>query len=142
MEVLEIAQVEMYCQHEIVIPADRRSEILCVVWEGTCVECDPAVQRGSESDGSYSISNDRAQTSDELDSENVHFSDSGDGLLRRFNPTVWYAGDWTGPVALQPETERSTEVSRGGIQKDVRASSPEGVKVSICLLSSMRKVRI
>ena len=38
MEFLEIAQVQMYCKDEIVIEGRRRSEILCVFWEGTCSE--------------------------------------------------------------------------------------------------------
>mmetsp|Transcript_30916 Transcript_30916/g.74283 ORF Transcript_30916/g.74283 Transcript_30916/m.74283 type:complete len:1382 (+) Transcript_30916:179-4324(+) len=38
MEFLEIAHVEMYCQGEIVIESSRRSESLCVFWEGVCSE--------------------------------------------------------------------------------------------------------
>lgn len=40
MEFLEIAHVEMYCQGEIVIEGSRRSESLCVFWEGVCSEKD------------------------------------------------------------------------------------------------------
>ncbi|CAJ1962955.1 unnamed protein product [Cylindrotheca closterium] len=38
MEFLEIAHVEMYCQGEVVIEGNRRSESLCVFWEGVCSE--------------------------------------------------------------------------------------------------------
>ena len=38
MEFLEIAHVEMYCQGEVVIEGNRRSESLCVFWEGVCAE--------------------------------------------------------------------------------------------------------
>jgi len=38
MEFLEIAHVEMYCQGEVVIESSRRSESLCVFWEGACTE--------------------------------------------------------------------------------------------------------
>jgi hypothetical protein len=38
MEFLEIAHVELYCKGETVIEGGRRSEILCVFWEGACSE--------------------------------------------------------------------------------------------------------
>lgn len=38
MEFLEIAHVEMYCKGEVVIESSRRSESLCVFWEGVCSE--------------------------------------------------------------------------------------------------------
>ena len=38
MEFLEIAHVEMYCRGEVVIEGSRRSESLCVFWEGVCAE--------------------------------------------------------------------------------------------------------
>ncbi|KAI2499038.1 Metallo-beta-lactamase superfamily [Fragilaria crotonensis] len=36
MEVLETARVDAYCKDEIIVPAARRNQVLCVVWEGTC----------------------------------------------------------------------------------------------------------
>jgi hypothetical protein len=38
MEFLEIAHVELYCKGETVIEGGRRSEVLCVFWEGACSE--------------------------------------------------------------------------------------------------------
>ena len=38
MEVLEIASVKVFCVGDVVVPAFRRSQVLCVVWEGTCTE--------------------------------------------------------------------------------------------------------
>jgi glyoxylase-like metal-dependent hydrolase (beta-lactamase superfamily II) len=38
MEVLEIATVKIFCSGDVVVPADRREDVLCVVWEGTCSE--------------------------------------------------------------------------------------------------------
>jgi hypothetical protein len=38
MEILEIAHVEMYCAGEVVVQGPRRPEVLCVFWEGACVE--------------------------------------------------------------------------------------------------------
>eukprot|EP00980_Cylindrotheca_fusiformis_P029433 scaffold23476_cov125-Cylindrotheca_fusiformis.AAC.1 len=38
MEFLEIAHVELHCKGETVIEGSRRSEVLCVFWEGACAE--------------------------------------------------------------------------------------------------------
>lgn len=38
MEVLEIATVQVFCKDDVVVPESRRSQILCVVWEGTISE--------------------------------------------------------------------------------------------------------
>eukprot|EP00540_Astrosyne_radiata_P017160 CAMPEP_0116857452 /NCGR_PEP_ID=MMETSP0418-20121206/20552_1 /TAXON_ID=1158023 /ORGANISM="Astrosyne radiata, Strain 13vi08-1A" /LENGTH=674 /DNA_ID=CAMNT_0004491119 /DNA_START=314 /DNA_END=2338 /DNA_ORIENTATION=- len=129
MEVLEIAQVEMFCPNEIVIPAHRRSELLCVVWEGTCVERDPADIGGSDSD---------PEGHELADLERAVYT--GDETARRSSPTVWHAGDWTGPVALQPDTERSAEVLDGDGPKDVVALSVEGVKVIMLNMKDLHQI--
>lgn len=130
MEVLEIAQVEMFCANEIVISATRRPEVLCVVWEGTCVEREPMGDDGNITVLHSHYSGER-QKSNEIDMnpQDVVYVDSGDDLLRQFSPTVWHAGDWTGPVALQPDLERSAEAGLGDGPKDIVALSAEGVKV-------------
>jgi pyruvate/2-oxoglutarate dehydrogenase complex dihydrolipoamide dehydrogenase (E3) component len=46
-------------------------------------------------------------------------------------PTVWHAGDWTGPVSLQPDAQRSAHVAPGEIPKDIVAVPLEGVKVGL-----------
>lgn len=38
MELLETARVDAYSQGDVIIPASRRNQVLCVVWEGTCSE--------------------------------------------------------------------------------------------------------
>ena len=38
MELLETAKVDAHAKNDIIIPASRRSHVLCVVWEGTCAE--------------------------------------------------------------------------------------------------------
>ena len=38
MEVLEEARVDAKSMFDVVVPANRREEILCVIWEGTCME--------------------------------------------------------------------------------------------------------
>jgi hypothetical protein len=98
MEFLEIANVEMYCAGEVVIQGPRRPKVLCVFWEGTCVE-----RSSGEGDGR---------------------SDFGIG-----GPTVWHAGDWTAPVSLQPDINRSAQSVPGEAPKDIIAISKEGVKV-------------
>lgn len=123
MEVLEIAQVEMFCPDEIVIPAHRRGELLCVVWEGTCVEREPHDEATPNTD---------FEEEKPVDIRRMLDLGFEGALFRRYNPTVWHAGDWTGPVALQPDTERSAEAHTIDGAKDVVALSVEGVKVSCC----------
>ena len=116
MEVLEIANVELFCADEVVIQASKRPEILCVVWEGTlvereCEEAESAVMQNS-SDNNSDIS-----------------SDLENPINQKDTPTVWHAGDWTGPVALQPDFDRSADKSNIEKPRDVVAVSREGVKV-------------
>lgn len=40
MEILEVACIEYFSTGEVVVPARKRHDVLCVVWEGTCVEND------------------------------------------------------------------------------------------------------
>lgn len=42
---------------------------------------------------------------------------------------VWHAGDWTGPVALQPNADRAAKSAEDEHPKDVVAISAQGVKV-------------
>ena len=114
MEVLEIAMVEMFCAEEVVVSASKRPELLCVVWEGTLVERDLA---GSE----------HTQDSSSEDSSQV----SAEGSREQKNGlTIWHAGDWTGPVALQPDFDRSADKSTLERPRDIVAVSQEGVKVN------------
>ena len=50
MEVLEIAQVKVFCAGNTIISASKRPEFLCVVWEGTCVEWEHDEQSASDND--------------------------------------------------------------------------------------------
>jgi CRP-like cAMP-binding protein len=107
MEVLETARVDVYSMHDIIVPASRRGHLLCVVWEGTCAE-----RKASKSDVRRSSKT----------SLNAIAEDSG-------SPTaIWHAGDWTGPVSLQPELRLSGD-SDTSKDHDVVAVSSEGVKV-------------
>lgn len=114
MAVLETARVDAFCIDDIVIHASRRSEVLCVVWEGTCTE------RPVKSAGRDSIS----ETAENEWESPFHTSNA-----------VWHAGDWTGPISLQPEKHMSGE-SNLSSSHDVVAMSQQGVKVSNSLIVS------
>jgi hypothetical protein len=107
MEVLETARVDAYMMHDIIVPASRRNSVLLVVWEGTCSErlTDPMNPRRSGVKTLHPVL--------KQDSAPV---------------AVWYAGDWTGPIALQPDKHLSSE-SKTSATHDVVAVSVEGVKV-------------
>jgi len=111
MEVLETQKVVTFYQDEIVVPAHRRKSVLCVVWEGTCIE--RLRQDGNLSEEEFSA-----------ESEN-----SIDSFRRYRKESVWQPGDWTGPRSLQPERRLSGESSRSE-KYDIVAISSEGVKVS------------
>jgi hypothetical protein len=128
MEILEIAKVEVFCQGEVVVRAPRRMDALCVVWEGTCTErrCDTMgdiedCEGGGDSDG-------ESLPFDEADSGEVDESDSGE-IDEADSPTLWYAGDWIGPVALQPDIKRSALKASTEPLQDIVAVPSEGVKV-------------
>lgn len=107
MEILEIAQVEVYSSGEVVVEGFRRPEFLCVFWEGTCV-----ANRGSGASGSRPSS----------------------------NPVVWHAGDWTGPVSLQPDINRSADSTDQDGLGDIVALSVEGVKVILLKMKDVVRI--
>lgn len=118
MEVLETARVDAYCKNDVIVPISRRNDVLCVIWEGACVEQDKhAATRG-----------DLALLEEEDSGSASSGSVGSSGDLSESRPSVWYAGDWTGPLALQPEKELSGESVRSKTH-DVVAMSKEGVKV-------------
>lgn len=134
MEVLEIAQVEMFCANEIVIPSERRSQVLCVIWEGTCVELYPTDDFSFDPLEPEDFQGSMA----EIDLERiVYLNHEGSD---RSKPTVWHAGDWTGPVALQPDMERSAESCGSEGPKDVVALSTEGVKVIMLNMKDLHQI--
>lgn len=110
MEVLETARVDAYCKNDVVVPSARRSKLLCVVWEGTCVERDRTGARPKDKN---------LTTIQEKDLQRQQIQPPG---------AVWHAGDWTGPIALQPDKRLSGE-SDLSASHDIVAMSSEGVKV-------------
>jgi hypothetical protein len=125
MEVLETARVDAFCVNDIVVSASRRRDVLCVVWEGACVE------REQERNGMVLIPKEkmkRVQNAKARENKR-RFRDVGEVTYQLRNGAVWYAGDWTGPRSLQPEKRLSGESSLSRTH-DIVAKSSEGVKVS------------
>jgi len=110
MEVLETARVDAYCKDDVIVPSCRRNQVLCVVWEGTCVEREKST-RGKVV---------------------TLLPTSGGGA-------VWHAGDWTGPIALQPDKRLSGESALSSTH-DVVAVSQEGVKVITVEFSNLHAI--
>ena len=107
MELLETAKVDAYAKNDVIVHADRRSSMLCVVWEGTCSERSTQIPFNKHSStGSL---------------EPISETD-------RSNTAIWHAGDWTGPLALQPDKRLSGE-SATSKDNDIVAISKEGAKV-------------
>lgn len=111
MEILEIAVVEVHAAESIIVPSHRRQEIICLVWEGTCVERFPVGE---------DVRHDDDEEEDEDQSE-----------------TVWHAGDWTGPIALQPNILLAASGRAAG---DMVAVSTEGVRVIILQVKDLEKI--
>jgi hypothetical protein len=116
MEVLETAKVDAYSTNDVIIPAARRSQVLCLVWEGTCTERTPGSTKRSHRD------------LNPIDEE--HEEDA---------KAIWFAGDWTGPISLQPDRRLSGE-SESSLSHDVVAVSNEGVKVITVEFSSLHVI--
>lgn len=120
MELLETARVDAYKMGDVVWPAARRSQVLCVIWEGTCSEAFSS-HKHTPSHGAKGLP---------IVEENV-------SSTRR--PAVWHAGDWTGPISLQPDRLLSGESSSSKTH-DVVAVSSEGVKVITVEFSSLHSI--
>jgi len=108
MEVLEIAQIEMYSAGEVVVEGSRRPEKLCVFWEGTCMERDQE-----------------------------HAAELSKPHHAKKHLAIWYAGDWTGPISLQPDANLAAD---GNKQNDIIAMSTEGVKVIVLMMKDLRQI--
>jgi hypothetical protein len=117
MEVLESARVEAFNTNEVVVPAARRNEILCVIWEGTCVE------RKVRSTPRTSLP----------------FIEENESHSEKSSSAVWYSGDWTAPIALQPERRLSGE-SNFAASHDIVATSNEGAKVIILEFKNLHRI--
>jgi hypothetical protein len=122
MEVLETARVDAYCKNDVVVPVSRRSQLLCVVWEGTCVERNRSGSKQKQPEKNLST-----------------IVEQGTTPLPLHAGAVWHAGDWTGPIALQPEKRLSGESELSGTH-DIVAMSSEGVKVITVEFPSLHNI--
>jgi hypothetical protein len=107
MELLDSAKVDAYRKNDIIVHAERRSAVLCVVWEGTCSERSLQIPLSKRtSPGSL------------------------EPIAEKSSPdiAVWHAGDWTGPLSLQPDKRLSGESATSSTH-DFVAVSEEGAKV-------------
>jgi hypothetical protein len=107
MEVLEVASIDVFSVGEVVIPARKRHDFLCVVWEGTCIE----------------------RMEDDIT------ADDNDLVA-----AVWHAGDWSGPVILQPSTNNGAGRNATEHVRDVIALSNQGVKVITIAMADIDKI--
>jgi hypothetical protein len=105
MELLETAKIDAFAKDDVILPASRRNSVLLVVWEGTCVEF-------------------KGMPNSKQSLQTIRENDSVEGF-----GAVWHAGDWTGPIALQPDRRLSGE-SDLSESHDIVAMSSAGVKVS------------
>eukprot|EP00814_Leptocylindrus_danicus_P018658 CAMPEP_0116022022 /NCGR_PEP_ID=MMETSP0321-20121206/10740_1 /TAXON_ID=163516 /ORGANISM="Leptocylindrus danicus var. danicus, Strain B650" /LENGTH=1337 /DNA_ID=CAMNT_0003493015 /DNA_START=171 /DNA_END=4180 /DNA_ORIENTATION=- len=110
MEVLETARVDAFCVNDVVVPAEKRRDILCVFWEGVCMEKTRLTRNERFSKKKQPISGNKSTDK------------------QKAPHAVWFAGDWTGPRALQPDLALSGE-SETSSTRDVVAVSGTGVKV-------------
>jgi len=129
MEVLEAAKVDTFCTYDVVVPVSRRNEVLCVIWEGMCMER----ARSSYVEAKKASKPGRRISTFQVDQGRHRpispFSLKDIETVHRRDEAIWYAGDWTGPRSLQPSKSLSGE-SDFSMTRDIVAMSPEGVKVS------------
>jgi len=116
MEVLESARVEAVNKNDVVVSAARRKEVLCVIWEGTCVEREVSSSSNS-----------------------LPFIEENESHSDKDSIAVWHSGDWTAPIALQPEKRLSGD-SDNAASNDIVATSKEGVKVITLEFKSLHKI--
>ena len=140
MEVLETARVDAFCQNDIVVPANKRHDTLVVVWEGTCMERETTFQKK----GTINMvkrSTDLRVSTYHPQGQHRPLSSSEIQAVQgnQLSGSVWFAGDWTGPRALQPEKRLSGESSTSK-SHDIVAMSSEGVKVITVEFSNLHAI--
>lgn len=144
MSVLETARVDAFSTNKIVVTAERRADVLCVIWEGTCIErpTSSALRRRDAEGRDYEDLNtecaNRRMSVISAD-HGVHEPLSEKDFTAKRKPAIWHAGDWTGPRSLQPDKRLSGENSRSS-HHDIVAMSKEGAKVITIEFSALHKI--
>ena len=105
MEILEIANVHVFCDGDVVLNGSRRPDFLVVIWEGTCMEC-------------------RHDCNDDIEHA----------------PVIWHAGDWMGPLSLQPDASRSSTSDPSNKPRDIFAVSKEGTKAIFLPMKDVSRI--
>jgi len=146
MEVLESARVDAFCVNDVVVPANRREDVLCVVWEGTCMEREHTEDGISEkrallqNGGGRGRNRTREVASSILQvTHGRHTPLTEAEINSKKKVGVWQAGDWTGPRSLQPEKRLSGESSTSRTH-DIVAMSSQGVKVITVEFSNLHAI--
>ena len=140
MEVLETARVDAFCQNDIVVPANKRHDTLVVVWEGTCMERETTFQKKGSANVLKSSTDRRVSTYHPQGQHRPLSTSEMQGVQgKKRSGAVWFAGDWTGPRALQPEKRLSGESSTSK-SHDIVAMSSEGVKVITVEFSNLHAI--
>mmetsp|Transcript_24420 Transcript_24420/g.70318 ORF Transcript_24420/g.70318 Transcript_24420/m.70318 type:complete len:702 (+) Transcript_24420:185-2290(+) len=140
MEVLETARVDAFCQNDIVVPANKRHDTLVVVWEGTCMERETTFQKKGSANLLKSSTDRRVSTYHPQGQHRPLSTSEIQGVQgKKRSGAVWFAGDWTGPRALQPEKRLSGESSTSK-SHDIVAMSSEGVKVITVEFSNLHAI--
>jgi hypothetical protein len=140
MEVLETARVDAFCQNDIVVPANKRHDTLVVVWEGTCMERETTFQKKGSVNVLKSSTDRRVSTYHPQGQHRPLSTIEMQGVQgKKRSGAVWFAGDWTGPRALQPEKRLSGESSTSK-SHDIVAMSSEGVKVITVEYSNLHAI--
>lgn len=140
MEVLETARVDAFCQNDIVVPANKRHDTLVVVWEGTCMERETTFQKKGSVNVLKSSTDRRVSTYHPQGQHRPLSTSEMQGVQgKKRSGAVWFAGDWTGPRALQPEKRLSGESSTSK-SHDIVAMSSEGVKVITVEYSNLHAI--
>jgi len=142
MEVLETARVDAFCINDVVVPSYRRKDLICVVWEGTCMEREKPSSSGKPKallGKKERPKNDRRISTFELNHGKHKPFTLKDANSKQRTGAVWFAGDWTGPRSLQPEKRLSGESSLSDTH-DIVAMSSEGVKVISIEYSSLHAI--
>ena len=133
MELLETSQVYAFCMNDVVVPVSRRKEVLCVVWEGVMIE--QCRSTGFESVGNScernSVDNQRRTSTFQADLGKHRPLSELEMMNRGKTLASWNAGDWTGPISLQPNKRLSGDSSSSETH-DIIAMAEHGVKVSFC----------
>ena len=131
MEVLETARVDTFCMNDIVVPSHRRRDVLCVVWEGTCMErvrTSKQETKTTEREGTTPKTR-RTSTFNLNHGSYQPLTKSEIRNIKNRPVAVWHAGDWTGPRSVQPDKNLSGE-SANSETYDIVAMSSQGIKVT------------